>query len=100
MIMHVACRETSGACSGAASVVTTNISAGGALFRTVRWRDFPVGAKVDYTLFLSPELSGAGWHCSRLSGMGKVTRHETLAGPIESDWRAVAVSFDRSVLLG
>lgn len=100
MVMHIACRERGGQAEGSSSVVTANIGAGGALFRTARWRAFPVGGAIDYVLFLPAELSGAGWHCSRLSGTGKVLRHETSAGPIESDWRAVAVSFDNSVPLG
>jgi len=97
--MHVACREPGGAPSPLVGVVSDNIGAGGFLFKTARWREFPVGAKVDYTVFLPPELSGVGWHPSRLSGAGRVTRHEALTSLVESEWRAVAVSLDRPMTL-
>jgi hypothetical protein len=99
-VMHVACRDPFDAEPVPVSVVTVNISAGGALFQTPRWRQFPVGGRVHLTVFLPPALSGAGWHSSRLSGKGTVTRHDVPEGAVESDWRGVAVSFDRPMALG
>ena len=79
--------------------VTSNIGTGGLLFRTPRWRDFPVGEQVDVSILFPARLDCASWHCSRLCASGKVIRHQKGEGMPDSDWRGVAVTFDTPVTL-
>ena len=80
-------------------VVTSNISPGGVLFQTSRWREFPVGGRVEFALFLPGGFGSESWHCFRLSGWGRVTRHEEADGMPDSDWRGVAVTFGMPIRL-
>jgi len=81
------------------SVVTSNIGPGGVLFQTPHWRVFPVGGHVEFALFVPGPFGSESWHCFRLCGSGRVTRHEEGDGMPDSDWRGVAVTFDTPIRL-
>jgi hypothetical protein len=78
-------------------VVTSNLSAGGVLFQTADWRLLPVGARVRFEIYVDQPLRCQDWHCSRLSGKGRVVRHDLKGVIDDGDWHGVAVTFDEPV---
>jgi hypothetical protein len=79
--------------------LTSDVSAGGMLLRTTRWDGLPVGQRVVFSILCPTPLDGESWHCSRLYGSGRVTRHQKGDGMPDSEWRGVAVTFDTPVRL-
>ena len=98
-LSRAACQDGGPNGGGKLSVVTSNIGPGGLLFRTARWREFPVEARVEFALFLPGGFGTENWHCFRLCGTGRVTRHEEANEMLESDWKGIAVSFETPIRL-
>jgi len=97
VVMQIATERDHGVGRSAQQVVTSDLSAGGVLFRTPDWRLFPVGARVHFTLHLDQPLRCQNWHCSRLSGRGRVVRHDLKGVIDDGDWQGVAVAFEEPV---
>lgn len=97
VVMQIATDRDHGAGLSSRQVLTSDLSVGGALFRTPDWRFFPVGARVHFTLFLDQALQHQTWHCSRLSGRGRVVRHDTDGAIDDGDWQGVAVAFEDQI---
>lgn len=95
LVMELVCPSVPGNGGGRFTVLTGNISAGGAFFRTPQWRELPVGGRAKFAILLPSPSQGENWHCFRLSGLGTVTRHHGADHTTDSDWRGVALSFDR-----
>jgi hypothetical protein len=88
-----------GAKADAIRVVPSEVGSAALRFRTPRWRDFPVGGHVEFSILLPRSLEGGNWHCFRFCGVGTVIEHRKTEGIADSDWRGITVAFETPVRL-
>jgi len=81
--------------------LTSNISAGGVYFKTLKGEEFQPGVEVSLTIFLSTAVPQGTGHPISLSGKGKVVRREMPQkdNPLDTGsnelWSGVALQFDK-----
>ena len=80
------------------SVLTSNISAGGVYFKTIRGEEFQAGEETDLTIFISTAVPDGKTHLNKLIGRGKVIRREEPFRNADTDkdekWAGIALQFN------
>ena len=86
-------------------VLTSNVSAGGVYFKTLRGNNFIPGAETDFIILLSTTATEGRVHPASLHGKGKVVRCEppkknaSFNNDDNESWTGIAIQFDKPLTI-